>query len=269
MIRLILVTFCLLFCLFFNTPAIAQEISNPSFTEAEIQQGEKIALEAFEATQKGDLEKAESLWLQLSETFSNNPAVWSNLGNIHLSLNQVDRAIADFNRAIAIVPMETAPYINRGIAYESQEKWDLAIADYNKVLEINPSEAVGYNNRGNVKAALGKWQEAITDYEKAVDLNSNFAFAEGNLAIALYQIGEEKRASYLMKDLVKDYPMFADMRAALTAILWEKGNQGEAQSNWIAAIGLDSRYKDIDWVKNSRRWAPKLVTALEKFLAEN
>jgi hypothetical protein len=31
-------------------------------------------------------------------------------------------------------------------------------------------------------------------------------------------------------------------------------------------IGLDGRYKDLDWVKNTRRWPPNMVVALEKFL---
>lgn len=266
MIRLIFVTFCLVFCLFFTPPALAETPPLSSFSETEIQQGEKIAIEAFEATQAGDLEKAESLWTQLTQQFPQNPAVWNNRGNIRLSLNKADQAIADFNQAIEIIPDAVIPYLSRGIAYESQKQWGLAIADYNKVLEINPNEAIAYHNRGNAKAGQGNWKEAISDLEKAVNLNSDFAFAEGNLAIALYQIGEKERAIYLMKELVKDYPMFADMRAALTVVLWTEGKQGESQSNWISAMGLDDRYKDINWVKNVRRWSPKLVTELENFL---
>jgi hypothetical protein len=56
------------------------------------------------------------------------------------------------------------------------------------------------------------------------------------------------------------------MRAALSACLWEAGKRGEAESNWVAAVGLDARYKDLDWVANIRRWPPVAVTALEKFL---
>jgi tetratricopeptide (TPR) repeat protein len=266
MFRLIIVSLCLCLSLLFSPPALAQDQSIPNFTKEEIQAGEKVAQEAFEATQQGDLAKAESLWTQLLPKFANNPAVWNNRGNIRLSLNKVDEAIADFNEAIKIIPSEIYPYLSRGIGYEMQGKWDQAIADYNKVLEIKPNEAVAYNNRGNAQAGQGHWQEAIKDYEKAVNLDENFAFAQGNLAIALYQVGEEERAIYLMKDLVKDFPMFADMRAALSAVLWETGKEGEAQSNWVAAMGLDQRYQDLNWVKNSRRWSPKLVTALEKFL---
>jgi len=56
------------------------------------------------------------------------------------------------------------------------------------------------------------------------------------------------------------------MRAALSAALWESGQNGEAESNWFAAVGLDKRYKDLTWVATTRRWSPKMVKALEKFL---
>jgi len=69
-----------------------------------------------------------------------------------------------------------------------------------------------------------------------------------------------------MRNLVRKYPQFADMRAALTAALWVNGQQGEAESNWVAAVGLDSRYKNLDWVAHTRRWPPTMVAALDRFL---
>ncbi|MBC6419166.1 MAG: hypothetical protein GDA44_10490 [Prochloron sp. SP5CPC1] len=32
----------------------------------------------------------------------------------------------------------------------------------------------------------------------------------------------------------------------------------EAESNWVAAVGLDSRYPDLEWVANTRRWPPEM-----------
>ena len=69
-----------------------------------------------------------------------------------------------------------------------------------------------------------------------------------------------------MKNIIRKYPQFPDVRASLTAALWVKGEKGEAESNWVAAYGLDQRYKDIDWVKNVRRWPDRMVAALDKFL---
>jgi hypothetical protein len=69
-----------------------------------------------------------------------------------------------------------------------------------------------------------------------------------------------------MRALVRKYPKFADMRAALAAALWETGKRGEAESHWVAVTGLDSRYKDLEWVANVRRWPPSMVAALQKFI---
>jgi hypothetical protein len=69
-----------------------------------------------------------------------------------------------------------------------------------------------------------------------------------------------------MRNLARKYPKFADMRAALTAVLWVQGQRGEAESNWVAAVGLDRRYEDISWVREIRQWPPNMVAALEKFL---
>ncbi|HEY9617453.1 MAG TPA: tetratricopeptide repeat protein, partial [Microcoleaceae cyanobacterium] len=138
---------------------------------------------------------------------------------------------------------------------------------YNKVLELAPNDPVALNNRGNAEAGLGEWDQAIVDYKQAADLVPNYAFARGNYALALYQSGETTEAIRTMRNLVRKYPQFADMRASLTAALWAEGKQGEAESQWVSAIGLDSRYKDLDWLKNIRRWPPAMVTAMEKFLS--
>ena len=87
--------------------------------------------------------------------------------------------------------------------------------------------------------------------------------------MALYQAGQTEEATRTMRNLVRKYPKFADMRAALTAALWVQGKRGEAESQWVSAVGLDSRYKDAEWVATVRRWPPAMVAALEKFLSLN
>ena len=87
-----------------------------------------------------------------------------------------------------------------------------------------------------------------------------------NEALALYELQRTDEALRKMKNIARKYPLFPDVRAALTAILWTKGQQGEAESNWVAAVGMDHRYQDIDWVQKVRRWPPTMVGALDKFL---
>ena len=139
--------------------------------------------------------------------------------------------------------------------------------DYNQVLALDAQEAGAYNNRGNVKGGLGDWQGAIADYQTATELDPNFALARVNTALALYQTGEREAAVQSLRGTVRKYPNFPDARAALTGMLWQVGQQGEAESHWVAVSGLDSRYRDLDWVRQVRRWPPTVVDALAQFLA--
>ncbi|MBI4782215.1 MAG: tetratricopeptide repeat protein [Oscillatoriophycideae cyanobacterium NC_groundwater_1537_Pr4_S-0.65um_50_18] len=227
---------------------------------------EELRAKAFAATNIGDFSTAEHYWTELLKQLPEEPAIWSNRGNARVSQNKLEEAIADYDRAIALAPDAPDPYLNRGTALEGLGRWDAAIADYNRVLELDPQDPAAFNNRGNAEAGLGQWEQAIADYRKAADMAPEFAFARANYALALYQVGQVPEAVRTMKNLVRKYPQFADMRAALTAALWVSGNRGEAESNWVAAVGLDRRYKDLDWVAHTRRWTPAMVTALEKFL---
>lgn len=246
--------------------AIAQNTAAPNYTQAQIEQGDRVARQALEAVRQGDLSTAEDYLTQLTEQFPDNPAVWSNRGNVRVGQNKLEEAIADYDRAIQLAPNFPDPYLNRGIAYEGQKRYSQAIADYNKALELNGDDAMAYNNRGNAQAGQGRWQEAIADYKTAAELAPDFAFARANYALALYQAGERAQATQALRSLIRKYPAFPEPRAALTAILWDEGQQGEAESNWVAAVGMDSRYQDLEWVRQVRRWPPTLCAALENFL---
>jgi tetratricopeptide (TPR) repeat protein len=231
-----------------------------------LEQAKQLFSQAFAASQTGDFAQEESLWSQAIELVPENPAAWSNRGNARVSQGKLDAAIADYTQAITIAPEQPDAYLNRGAALEGLGQWQSAIADYNQVLELNPKDPAAYNNRGNAEAGLGDWQTAITDYYQAFDLAPDYAFARANYALALYQVGKEMQAIKAMQDLVRRYPSFADMRASLTAALWAQGRKGEAESYWAGALGLDSRYKDLEWVTKVRRWPPTMVANLENFL---
>ncbi|MBV8883129.1 MAG: tetratricopeptide repeat protein [Chroococcidiopsidaceae cyanobacterium CP_BM_RX_35] len=263
-LRFILILLIFLLGIGTSTPAMAQSLP-PDLSATQLQQLDKLAQKAFTATNAGDFATAETYWTKIIEQFPANPAALSNRGNARVSQNKLTDAIADYNKAIELAPNATDPYLNRGTALEGLGKWLDAIADYNRVLELDPKDAMAYNNRGNAKAGLGQWENAIADYRQSADMAPKFAFARANYALALYQTGQTDEAIRTMRNLVRKYPNFADMRAALTAAYWAQGKRGEAESNWVAAVGLDQRYKDLDWVANTRRWPPVMVAALEKF----
>ena len=73
------------------------------------------------------------------ETRKNLTAAYTNRGVAYGKKGEVDRAIADFDKAIALDPKLAFAYFNRGVAYEKKGDKEQAIADFRKALEIDPS----------------------------------------------------------------------------------------------------------------------------------
>jgi tetratricopeptide (TPR) repeat protein len=243
-----------------SPPALAADTSPDEAMNALFDQ-------AFTATSEGHFETAERYWSKILEQYPHNAAVWSNRGNAKVSQHKLTEAIEDYNQAIALAPNEPDPYLNRGTALEGLQKWEDAIADYNHVLEIDPQDPLAYNNRGNAEGSLGEWEKAMTDFQQASALNPGLAIAQANYALAQYQVGQTEAAIKRFRNLVRKYPQYADMRAALTAALWAEGRLGEAESQWVSAEGLDRRYRDMQWIREVRRWPPRAIAALEQFLS--
>ena len=68
----------------------------------------------------------------------------------------------------------------------------------------------------------------------------------------------------LCRTLLRRYPDFPDMRAALTAASWRQGNIAEAENNWSRVE--DPRYADSQWLERWRRWPPQIRADLQNFL---
>ena len=169
--------------------------------------------------------------------------------------------------AIAISPEDLDPYVNRGIAKEALQLWEDASQDYKYVLKKNPKDVSALYNLGNVMGSMDNWTEAKKFFSQAASLNNAVAMARSSEALAIYQLGDFELAENKIRKLILKYPLFADARAALSALLWRKGSIGEAESNWAAASGLDIRYHEKNWLLNIRRWPPNPTNDLIAFLA--
>lgn len=70
---------------------------------------------------------------------ANFPEAYINRGNTHFYTGQIERAIADYNRAIERRSRKQhTAYFNRGLANESRKQLDLAFADFVRANELKP-----------------------------------------------------------------------------------------------------------------------------------
>jgi tetratricopeptide (TPR) repeat protein len=77
----------------------------------------------------------------------------------------------DLNKALELDKDLYFVYASRGFVFYKQSKLDQALADYDKALQMRPEEAELYNNRGLVHASKGQVDQALADYQKASELS--------------------------------------------------------------------------------------------------
>ena len=99
-----------------------------------------------------------------------------NRGILRLRRGQVDEAIADFDRAMALDPEQPEAYLNKGAALIRRNNPSDALGLFTVALERNTSRpAIAHYGRGVANEALGNIRQAYFDYRRASELAPEWA----------------------------------------------------------------------------------------------
>ncbi len=253
-----------LFSFLLKTSLILWLIVNPGALFA--MQCSSIFEEAHQASKKAEFVEALSYWEQLFEdcpqySFGSKTYFRS------FALQNFEEEISDKISSTGFFSYQFKSHLDRGLAAAALNLWDDAETEFNWILKRNPENPYALYNLGSISLSKANWIQALEFFNRASLAKSDFLLALSNQALTLYQLGHLDQAELELRGIVQKYPMFADARAALSALLWHKGFLGEAKSNWAAAVGLDNRYKRQDWLLKIRRWPPEPTKDLLAFLA--
>jgi tetratricopeptide (TPR) repeat protein len=106
-----------------------------------------------------------------------------NRGVTLLRLREGERALADFDAALAIEPAHPEALLNRGAVLVMLNRPGPAVAALTAALSHGVSTPhKAYYNRGAAREALGDMRGAYEDYTTALEINPNWAPAEAEVA---------------------------------------------------------------------------------------
>ncbi len=103
---------------------------------------------------------------------SQNPgdmAAWIQLGNLCFDANLPEKAIAAYDKALAISPDNADVLTDQGVMYRKAGKFDKAIACFDKAVAVNPKHEIARFNKGIVlmhdlndpKGAVKAWEALL------------------------------------------------------------------------------------------------------------
>lgn len=120
---------------------------------------------------------------------------FTSAGVTYLQQGQVDRALRDFDRALALQPGLVVAWRNRGLAHRLKGDFERALADYEQALLFAPSDARIYTERGLVYLAIDDYAAGIRDFDRAIAFKPDLAAAMKHRGRAHFLLGNFAQAA--------------------------------------------------------------------------
>ena len=113
----------------------------------------------------------------------------------HLQMGEYDRAIRDFDRALALKPGLVVAWKHRGIAHRGKGDYERAVADYDHAITFAPNDARLLTDRGTTYLLLDDYRRAIQDFDRAIALKPDLAPALEHRGRAHFYLGNFAQAA--------------------------------------------------------------------------
>lgn len=113
--------------------------------------------------------------------------------------------------------------------------------------------------------------QALESYTEIIDQFPDLAiteYARLHRALLLYEIGDVGNSLLELDDLEVNLRGLSEVHAALASLLYSErpGQINRAEEQWDLALSFDTRFANLDWVRKTKKWPPRFLNALERFL---
>jgi tetratricopeptide (TPR) repeat protein len=155
------------------------------------------------------------------------------LGRLDYDGHEYNRAIGNFQHAIALDPRMARAYDNLGLCYYYQNKNELALASYEKAIELDRESAHPsawpYLNLAITQQFLNQPSDAEKNLREAIRLDPGFAKAHFQLGTVLEDRQRPEAARDELKEAARLDPAYPEPHMALARIYHKLGQEAAAR----------------------------------------
>ena len=148
------------------------------------------------------------------------PAYYGFRGRLWLGqgFEHYDRALADYDRALALDPSLARVVEHRASVLVWTERYDEGIAAFTRLIELRPDDFEAWGQRAGTKMRKGDFRGAVDDYSQALRMNPDYALGRIGRASMLEELEDYEAAiadyEHLMEHDEGDYDdVVAKLRA--------------------------------------------------------
>jgi tetratricopeptide (TPR) repeat protein len=191
---------------------------------------------------KGEYDKAIENYNKALALYPGDEDYYAERGEAKLLKGDFEGAIADFRKVIEICPSDSWGYYMSAWAEESAKQYDKALDDYNQIIKILPENAYTYYHRAQVLMLMGRTEEAKADFETVVLQNPVVSVEDNDKPFALFYLGRKAEAIDWQNKILKAYPTAE--RQYDTACLYSVMNEKELALEYLESA-LKNGFKDF------------------------
>lgn len=168
------------------------------------------------------------------------------LGISYLNDNNIQPAFTELQKALELNPQDKEVHNALGVIYLTKlDDYNKAVEHFNRALAIDKAFSEAATNLGISYAALKNYEKAVESYRMALSnpqyKNAHMAF--NNLGMVYYRLSKFDDSLSAFKDAIRRFPDFQAPYYGLALSYNAKGRYDDAASAMKRAIELDPAYK--------------------------
>jgi tetratricopeptide (TPR) repeat protein len=165
--------------------------------------------------------------------------LWNLRGIAWSRMDESAKARADWAKAMQLSPKDPDPHLNRGTDAMRHGDIDHAIECFRKAIELAPGAATAHSNLGGALERRGDLAEAIAAYDRAIRIDPEYVNAYSNRGFARFRMGDHHAAVADCERAIELAPTFANAYVNRGHALAALGARAEAEASFRTAIEFD------------------------------
>ena len=133
----------------------------------------------------GNSSQLAAMILQHEQDLQKNPndaEAWAHLGNLYYDAHEPQKSVNAYERSLALAPGNTSVLVDCGVMYRELNQYDKALEYFSKALSIDPKHEIAHFNTGIVLYHdLKKTQEGLDAWRRLITLNPQAKTPRGDL----------------------------------------------------------------------------------------
>ncbi|MDR2144314.1 MAG: tetratricopeptide repeat protein [Treponema sp.] len=175
------------------------------------------------------------------------------MGERYFKAGNYDKALVEYDKAIALNGNFPAALFSRGRIYHEKGDLDRTIADYSDAIRLKNDSVVVYNYRGYAYAQNGNHDRAIQDYSQAIALKRDYGDAWFNRGFSYWEKGDYDRAIADFTRLIELEPKNATVYNQRGIVWYSMGDDRKAVLDFSEAIRLNQNFP-LAWHNRGVAW---------------